>query len=447
MTTIHEDHLPNRIRCTTLVLLWLALGTLAGCGSAPPGNGGFGREPWFETEVLTGLDEKGEPRATVTVSIPYRRLVFFRDEDGYVSNYRVRAIQRVAGEAVHLQEWGGTARVEDFEATRAPKVLRRTVGIQLLDVDAPAEAVQLEVRVYVEGTKRASRRIVAIPAQRFREGGLTLGEPIVYQQRDRLETVETGFESMGRGTPDPSRFRPHRQGAFDLSTGPPWVWVRVFDLRSAPSDSVHVLTFRVVGASAAESRWTRSFEVPRASSETAAFVRIPPTALVYGENRIRISLAGTEGVEITVENRGLDLTDTRSWESNLDLIEIIARREEMKRLEAALPTEREERWREFWQRRDPDPTTPENEALEQHDRRVAYARAHLRDGFRDGALSDRGRIWILHGPPDVVETSATNEFDSNRRLEVWRYRDLGLVYYFSDEDGFGTYRLVWREAL
>lgn len=420
---------------------------LAGCASAPPGSSGWGNEPWFETEVLTGLDDTGAPRATVTVSIPYRRLVFFREEGGYVSHYRVRAVQRVLGEAVHLQEWGGTARAADFDETRQPKVLRRTVGIDLVDVDAPPDAVELEVQVAVDGTRRVASRRLPIPPQRFREGGLTLGEPTLYRQRDRLSTVETDFEAMGRAVPDPVRFRAHERGAFDLSTGPPWVWVRIFDLRADAPDSVHQLTVRVVGDEATASRWTRTYEVRRAGSETAAFFRLPGAALAYGANRVRVSLAGTEGVEVVVENRGLDLDDDRSWEANLDLIEIIARKDEMQRLESALPSERAARWREFWDRRDPDPTTLVNEALDVHERRVAYARAQLRDGFRDGALSDRGRIWILHGAPDSIETSASNGFDSTSRLEVWRYRDRGLVYYFSDRDGFGTYRLVWRESI
>ena len=423
----------------------LCLTALAGCGGPPPPANGSGA-PWFETEVLTGLDENGSPRATVTVSIPYRRLVFFRQDDGYLSEYRIRTVQRVLGEPVRLQEWSGTARAEDFAETRQPKVLRRTVSLDVVDVEAPPDAVELEVRVSIPGTQRGASRRLPLPPQRFREGGLTLGEPSLYQQRDRLETVETGFEVMGRGVPDPARFRPHESGAFDLSTGPPWLWVRIFDLRPSPPDSVHRVTVRVVGDEAVESRWTRSFDVPRTGSETAAFLRLPGDALVFGKNRVRVSLAGTDGVEVVVENRGLDLTDTRSWEANLELIEIIARRDELDRLRDAQPTERVQAWREFWQRRDPDPSTVENEALEQHDRRVAYARSNLRDGFRDGALSDRGRIWILHGPPDTVE-QASSSFESNARTEVWRYRDLGLAYYFRDEDGFGTYRLVWREAV
>jgi hypothetical protein len=75
---------------------------------------------------------------------------------------------------------------------------------------------------------------------------------------------------------------------------------------------------------------------------------------------------------------------------------------------------------------------------------VSYARANLRDGFRDGALSDRGRIWVRHGRPDSVETT-TPGYDSNISYEVWRYPRVGRVYYFQDSDGLGRYRLVWQD--
>jgi GWxTD domain-containing protein len=222
--------------------------------------------------------------------------------------------------------------------------------------------------------------------------------------------------------------------------------LRIFDLRNDPPDSTYLLTVRVVNEDTATSRWRRTFEIPRSGSETGVLVRVPGSGLAFGQNRVRVSLPGADGVEVEIENRGLDLTESRSWEANLERIEIIADRDELERLREAPADERVERWRSFWDRRDPDPSTERNEALEEHHRRVAYARANLRDGFRDGALSDRGRIWLLHGPPDRIEASAPG-FESNERFEVWRYRDLGLLYYFRDTDGFGTYRLVWREAI
>ena len=57
----------------------------------------------------------------------------------------------------------------------------------------------------------------------------------------------------------------------------------------------------------------------------------------------------------------------------------------------------------FWARRDPNLETPINEFRAEFDRRVHHAdQEYVYPGFR-GALTDRGRILILLGPPQQVE--------------------------------------------
>jgi GWxTD domain-containing protein len=57
----------------------------------------------------------------------------------------------------------------------------------------------------------------------------------------------------------------------------------------------------------------------------------------------------------------------------------------------------------FWQRRDPTPDTEENEYKEEHYRRIAYANEHFAAGV-PGWRTDRGRIYIMYGKPDNIES-------------------------------------------
>jgi len=57
----------------------------------------------------------------------------------------------------------------------------------------------------------------------------------------------------------------------------------------------------------------------------------------------------------------------------------------------------------FWQRRDPTPDTEENEFKEEHYRRMAYANDHFAAGI-PGWKSDRGRMYIMYGAPDEIES-------------------------------------------
>lgn len=58
---------------------------------------------------------------------------------------------------------------------------------------------------------------------------------------------------------------------------------------------------------------------------------------------------------------------------------------------------------QFWQRRDPTPDTEENEYKEEHYQRIAYANEHFAAGI-PGWKSDRGRIYIMYGKADEIDS-------------------------------------------
>ena len=86
----------------------------------------------------------------------------------------------------------------------------------------------------------------------------------------------------------------------------------------------------------------------------------------------------------------------------------------------------------FWARRDPTPDTPENEYKEEHYRRIAYANEHFAAG-KPGWMTDRGRIYIMYGKPDEIDSHPSGGFyqrpseegggsTSTYPFEDWRYR-------------------------
>jgi GWxTD domain-containing protein len=86
----------------------------------------------------------------------------------------------------------------------------------------------------------------------------------------------------------------------------------------------------------------------------------------------------------------------------------------------------------FWQRRDPTPDTEENEFKEEHYRRIAYANEHFAAGV-PGWKTDRGRIYIVYGPADEIESHPSGGTyerpmeegggeTSTFPFEDWRYR-------------------------
>ncbi len=93
---------------------------------------------------------------------------------------------------------------------------------------------------------------------------------------------------------------------------------------------------------------------------------------------------------------------------------------------------------EFWARRDPDLSTEENEFKITYETRIESANNIFRSEPRQGYLTDRGRIYVLFGPPQYRTTSTRME--TSVRQEIWYYGNFPVV--FVDEYGIGTYRLI-----
>jgi GWxTD domain-containing protein len=131
-----------------------------------------------------------------------------------------------------------------------------------------------------------------------------------------------------------------------------------------------------------------------------------------------------------------------------------AEREEAKRLRTA--EARAAFVRAFWQRRDPTPETPANEFYEEHQRRLAEADRLFASG-RAGRFTDRGRIYILWGPPDFVERNPAGargallgQLSTAPELatEIWTYERPpirsagGPVQVVFVDSGSGDFRLL-----
>ena len=116
--------------------------------------------------------------------------------------------------------------------------------------------------------------------------------------------------------------------------------------------------------------------------------------------------------------------------------------------------EREEFIKIFWQQRDPDPDTEENEYREQYYERIAYANEHFASG-KPGWMTDRGRIYIKFGKPDGIESHpaggsyqrSNGESSTAYPFDTWFYRYLpgvrsGVEIEFVDPSGSGEYRIA-----
>lgn len=105
---------------------------------------------------------------------------------------------------------------------------------------------------------------------------------------------------------------------------------------------------------------------------------------------------------------------------------------------------REEFIQDYWNKRDPNPETEENEFRDEFYNRIEYANQRFNEGI-SGWKTDRGRIYIFLGPPDkvdiypwVVEPTRRPEA---RGLIYWGYYRYRLGIEFIDTVGNGSYKM------
>ena len=119
--------------------------------------------------------------------------------------------------------------------------------------------------------------------------------------------------------------------------------------------------------------------------------------------------------------------------------------------------EREKFIEAFWDRRNPDPDSEDNAFKDEHYRRIEYANEHFAAGM-PGWMTDRGRIYIVFGPADEVESHPSGGSyerpmeegggeTSTYPFEDWRYRHIDgigeeVIIEFVDDCMCGAYEMT-----
>src|SRR5216684_672350 len=149
-------------------------------------------------------------------------------------------------------------------------------------------------------------------------------------------------------------------------------------------------------------------------------------------------------------------SDDKKW-LNQDVRWIISDEEKKAFMQLSNEEEREQFIEAFWDRRNPNPDSEDNEFKDEHYRRIEYANEHYAAGM-PGWMTDRGRIYIVYGPPDEIESHPSGG-SYNRPIEEgggntstypfedWRYRYIEgigqeVIIEFVDDCQCGAYEMT-----
>ncbi len=119
---------------------------------------------------------------------------------------------------------------------------------------------------------------------------------------------------------------------------------------------------------------------------------------------------------------------------------LITKQERKKFLNLSTDVEREEFFKQFWAKRDPDPETIENEFMDEYLSRIKMADHLFTHEGRTGWETDRGRVYIMLGPPEFKESYPMGYSMYSLPSEVWYYGNFPVI--FVDRNRSGSYDLT-----
>jgi len=183
---------------------------------------------------------------------------------------------------------------------------------------------------------------------------------------------------------------------------------------------------------------------PGSHATSVVIVPLPLETLPLRSYELRGRLLAT-GLSLEVKETfrlvwpGMPLS-LRDVDTALDALRFVTTPDRLDSLKSGPFENRRENLEAFWRSKDRTPGTSYNEVMTEYYRRVDHSVrtfGTLRDP--DGSRTDRGRIFILHGPPARVERKLdpASEF-----REVWTYESPKKSFVFVDKTKSGTYTLV-----
>ncbi len=357
--------------------------------------------------------------AVFGLSLANNSLSFRRSNSGFEATYLVELVFRQDDRVVKRVTADETVRVGSFQETLR---LDESVVFQEF-VPVPAGGYELAVIVRDEYGGAFSRDEQSVEIPSFRERHLS----------DLIATYEGAGRTSANALPS-LLMNPRATTPYGLDT-----LVFYFEAYGlTPGTEVVVRGISMAG----DTIWTERAPLLGTRDLATGTVRVAPDRLPVGELNV---IATAESVDDTARAIALvSFSDQWAITNFLDVLSLLryfGHEETVDSMRLADPSERPSRWRRFWEETDPNPITPENEALEQYFRRVQVANLRFQETGGPGWLTDRGEVYIALGEPDEVFDQST-DLRGERRIIRWTFVTERVVLDFGDDTGFGRFRLT-----
>lgn len=344
-----------------------------------------------------------------------------------------------------------TLEFPDFDFTEGVVTFELPPGeyrllVQLKDVNSERRFTDRDRRVIIPGDKseeialydifffeEINQNIDTVEVRPLNFGGNIFFGKTVYgaisyrlpSDPDDMPTITTSLHRLDQGSGSReelhretiSREHIHRAVLIDTKKSEDDIW---YYMHKTDMDNTHSAIFSLPGDRLDEGTYSLSVAIERESLRTEK----------------------SKTFRVVWVDKPLSLQNT---DFAIEMLEYILAPEEYRQIRRGSRRERQRNFIQYWKERDPEPERAFNPVMTEFYRRVDYAATEFSTvRERNGARTDRGKVYILYGPP----TNRHRElFSEQAPQETWEYIHLNQRFIFIDQTRQGNYRLVSREEL
>ncbi|OGC83257.1 MAG: hypothetical protein A2W07_05785 [candidate division Zixibacteria bacterium RBG_16_43_9] len=360
---------------------------------------------------------------------------------------------------------GGTVKEKSWQIGNLVEDTAKVLSsdAQLIDVlgdTLPAGTYSLELKTLDLNSNKAGIKKAQLFIPDFKTDSLQLSD-IQLALDLKEDTTEVKFNKSGMKVfPNPRREYIAKQGLL-------YLYAEVYNLRfdSEGNKKGYSLSFSVLDSNSSNPKDYGSMIHTKPGNTSVVVSALNVGSLLPGNYFLQVSakdLASGEGTKKTkpfqvlaspmLEAAGEPGTEEEA--KNLrKMLTYIASKDELRMYDQLNLTGKRQFITEFWKRKDPDPSTPENEFKIEYYKRWEEAQRRYstteegRDAWKkDGWKTDMGKVYIIYGEPDNIERYPVSM--SAKAWEKWYYDHIqgGVYFIFVDEQGYGVYRLAHSTA-